>query len=132
MAKKWVGGAVLIAIGVLASFGLSFFIVEAEIYMLNPRYKVLLLASVSAIPAFIYGIGYATWYWKCKKQDSRLQDVYKNQPFWMLMLIVLEFGALFFVFSTTGLMNETSIYYFIGSLIPTVFFCCAFLGFKPF
>lgn len=130
--KKWMIGIALIIAGVIISFGLSFFIIQAEIYMLNPKYKDMLLISIVGVPTVIYGAGYALWYRRCMAQKSRTQSVYKGELFWMLLIVLAEIGALLSIFSVAGWLDEGSIYYMISCFIPTLLFCCAFLFCKPF
>lgn len=130
--RKWMLGVCLIVVGVLVSFGLSSFIIGAEIFMLNPKYKDLLLGSILGIPLLIYGAGYALWYYRCAKQKSRDQNIYKGGWFWMSIIVILEFSVLFFVFEITGLMDEASVHYISSCFISTIFFCVAFLVCKPF
>jgi len=130
--KKWTMGIGLIILGVLVSFGVSYYIIEAEIFMLHPKYKGILLGSVLGIPMVLYGGSYAWWYHRCAKQKSRIRSAYKGQFFWMLVVVIVEFSALFLVFETAGLMNVASIHYISSCLIPTIFFCIAFLLCKPF
>lgn len=130
--KRWKIGGCLIIIGVLISFGVSAYVVHEEIFMLNPKYKNLLLGSAFGLPAMIYGLGYALWYHRCAIQKSRTQNVYKGQWFWMLIIVIAEFSALFVLFGTMGLTDGELVYYVANGLIPAFFFCVAFLFCKPF
>lgn len=130
--KRWKLGGCLIAIGVLISIGVSSYVISEEIFMLNPKYKNFLLGSAFGIPALIFGLGYALWYHRCAIQKSRTQSVYKGQWFWMLLIVILEYSALFVVFGMIGLIEGEVVYYIANCLVPAIFFCAAFLFCKPF
>lgn len=130
--KRWKTGGCLIAIGVIISFAVSAYIINEEIFMLNPAYKNLLLCSAFGIPALIFGLGYAWWYHRCAVQKSRTQSVYKGQWFWMLIIVILECSALFVVFGIIGLIEGELVYYIANCLVPALFFSIAFLVCRPF
>jgi len=130
--KRWKSGGLLIAIGVIISFAVSAYIISEEIFMLNPAYKNLLLGSAIGIPALIFGLGYAWWYHRCAVQKSRTQSVYKGQWFWLVIIIIVEYSALFAVFGMIGLVEGELVYYIANCLVPALFFCVAFLVCRPF
>ncbi len=128
MNKKWIKGAVLIAIGALVSFLLCFLIISEDIYMLNPKYRGFILIGIPIMPAFIYGTGYALWYRKCVIQKSGPRGIDKNTVPKMLAFIVLVFATLLLIFDTARLRQEAPGYFIISGIIPTIFFSWAFLS----
>lgn len=130
--KRWMLGGFLITAGVIISFGVNAYIINEEIFMLNPAYKTLLSSSAFVIPALIFGLGYAWWYHRCAVQKSRTQSVYKAQWFWMLIIVIAEYSALFAIFGIIGLIEGELVYYIANCLIPALFFCAAFLKCRPF
>lgn len=130
--KRWRLGGCLIAVGVIISFGVSAYIINEEVFMLNPAYKTLLLGSAFGIPALIFGLGYAWWYHRCAVQKSRTQSVYKGQWFWMLIFVIAEYSALFAIFGIIGLIEGELVYYTANCLVPALFFCAALLTCRPF
>lgn len=132
MVKRWILGGSLIVIGVIISFGVSAYIISEEIFMLNPVYNNHLLLSAFFIPALFFGLGYAWWYHRCAAQKSRIGSVYKSQWFWMLIIVILEHGALLAVCRIIGLTDGVMVYYIADCLVPAIFFCVAFLVCRPF
>lgn len=130
--KRWILGGSLILIGAIISYGVSAYIINGEFFMLNPMYKNHLLTGAFCIPAFIFGLGYAWWYHRCAVQKSRTQSVYKGQWFWMLIIVILEYAALFALCAMIGLTEGALVYYMADCLVPALFFCVAFLFCRPF